>query len=398
MFNRILVPLDGSEEAERITGWLAGFVSSLGAEIELLAVIEPERLSLPEKSAHHRAVRSRRPGSGPYGRPADGLPLSGLENRRYPAIGGWDRAEPPPAFGTQVVDHATEEARRYLHHRSQFLAAMGIKATTSVAVGSPAREITRRAKSSSIDLIVMSTSRKHLVSPSVLGAVADEVLRTTPVPLLTMHAHGHSCPLPKLGKPSTIVVPLDGSELAEGAVPVALSLAKTTNAQLVFIWVLPVPRTSPDALGAGFYASYSVLNDEVTAATEYLDTFARQAHSSGLKTATRVSLGRAASGIEETTRDDPGALVVMTTHGKTGFRRWALGSVTEEVVRTSGRPVLVLPPGVHGRDRGHRDSHKRREHLASVYPALEDERSRVEKEHESQLERVHEWASRTPQL
>ena len=363
MFNRILMPLDGSEEAERITGWLMGFAGNIGAEIELLAVVDPKQLSLADRSARRRDVRPRGAGSGQYDKSEDGLPsspfASALGDARVAVIGGWDRGEPPPPFGTQVVDRAVQEARKYLRHRAQVFAAVDLKATTAVAVGDPADEIVRRGKSPDIDMIVMTTRRKWALAPGVLGSVADKVLRSTPVPLLTMHPQGLSCPLPFSDEPNIIVVPLDGSELSERAVPVALTLAKTLGAWLLFIRVVPSLHSGTGEFGFSDYPSYYTLDTEKEQAATYLAEFVERARRDGVDASSWTPTGRAASRIVEGIEDEPGALVVMSTHGASGFQRWAVGSVTGEVIRISGHPVLVLPPGAYGDAADRREARSR---------------------------------------
>ena len=308
MFKRILVPLDGSEQAERICGWVIGFANSIDAEVELLTVIDPGRRTLP------------------------------------------------------VEDQATEPARRYLHRRARTFEAYGVRTTSHVAVGNPAEEIVARAGTPGIDLIAMATRRGSALARGVLGSVTDRVLRSTPVALLTMHFHGVSCPLPRLGKPGTIVVPLDGSDLSATAIPVAVSLAKATEADVVFIRVLPPPYFGAAEPGGQFFPPYCDLDEERGEASYYLSGFVEQAQSEGVTAAACTAVGNAARCIVEFVEDQPDALVVMSTHGASGFRRWIVGSVTEKVIRSSGQPVLALTPKTEVNEPGH----DRSEELSAV--------------------------------
>lgn len=81
-------------------------------------------------------------------------------------------------------------------------------------------------------------------------------------------------------------------------------------------------------------------------ADKYLDGIAERLRTKGLEVGKRVITGSPAHVIVELAQETPRAIVVMTTHGRSGFIRWILGSVTENVVRASGDLVLVIPPTV----------------------------------------------------
>ncbi|MBM3958018.1 MAG: universal stress protein [Gemmatimonadetes bacterium] len=298
MFNRILVPLDGSEHAERICGCVIGFAKAIGADVELFAVVGS-------------VERAPRPGA---------------------------------AAGAEAAEGAIAQARRYLEHRVLTLDEAGVKATTNVVAGSPAEEIVKRASSPDIDMIAMATRRESALARGILGSVTDRVLHSTPVPLLTIRpadAHGAFA---KRGRPGTIVVPLDGSELGESAVPVSLFLAKALEAEVLFLQALPPPYVAAGELGVQFYASDYGISEEREQVLSYLARFVERARSEGVEATPRAAVGSAAACIIEAIESQAGALVVMSTHGASGFKRWIVGSVTDKVIRSSGRPVLVLPP------------------------------------------------------
>jgi nucleotide-binding universal stress UspA family protein len=76
----------------------------------------------------------------------------------------------------------------------------------------------------------------------------------------------------------------------------------------------------------------------------YLDKFVETAKSHGVTAHARALFGGPASRIIEESGAVEGALIVMSTRGASGFARWALGSIADKVVRSSGHPVLVVPP------------------------------------------------------
>jgi nucleotide-binding universal stress UspA family protein len=80
-------------------------------------------------------------------------------------------------------------------------------------------------------------------------------------------------------------------------------------------------------------------------ASGYLTGVGKELERQGVPVRWDVLRGTAGHRIVEFARETPGSMVVMTTHGRSGLRRWVLGSVADEVVRASGEPVLVVRPG-----------------------------------------------------
>ena len=140
-----------------------------------------------------------------------------------------------------------------------------------------------------------------------------------------------------------IIVPLDGSKLAESALPEAEKLARLTGAELVLLRV--IDYSSRDRLGDfgllyEYEAMAKALEEERELASAYLaDVSARVAADGHAVSATLLS-GIAAKAIVGIAK--PGDAIVMATHGRTGMRRWFIGSIAEEVLRHSSVPVLLV--------------------------------------------------------
>ena len=143
-------------------------------------------------------------------------------------------------------------------------------------------------------------------------------------------------------KLETIVVPLDGSIVAESALPHALDLAgPDTTIVLVRAVEAPVFGT-----GDALLAQVRVVREAET----YLDMVRDRILAEGAaKVATSVWYGGSASAITEAAEAANADLLVMTTHGRTGVGRFILGSVTEAVLRRSPVPVLVVRDGLPSR-------------------------------------------------
>jgi nucleotide-binding universal stress UspA family protein len=142
---------------------------------------------------------------------------------------------------------------------------------------------------------------------------------------------------------SRIVVPLDGSDVAEFALPAALEMARRFGAPLHLVRVVDPPPTS-FAFGVdSMIAARSMAvqrQTERTLATEYLKENASELARDGIEVTTEILNGAAPSELVRTMRK--GDLLVMSSHGRSGIARWYLGSVAEQVVRQATVPVLVV--------------------------------------------------------
>ena len=137
----------------------------------------------------------------------------------------------------------------------------------------------------------------------------------------------------------TLLVPLDGSELAARAVPFATALATRAGWSLLLLRAVDTFRGQTDAAEPA----------EKQAAQEALDAVAASLEAVGVRAVTRVVEGHAQAQILAAATDDDVRLVVMSTHGRSGVGRFVYGSVADTVLRHTPVPVLVVPP--HGVER-----------------------------------------------
>jgi nucleotide-binding universal stress UspA family protein len=293
---RILVGLDGSPLAESILGSVRALARRLGAEVSLLHVVH-----LP--ASFH----------------AEGdVTLDGL------------------------VERERREAERYLHRIARELETAGVTAHTAVAVGEPAAEIVRSADRDDVDLLALATHGRSGVQRWLHGSVADAVLHTTTRPLLLLR--------PSLGAPpgavERLIVPLDGSAIAEDALPTGRELARRLDVPLELLGVVePVTLAfagDPIAQTAFDYPRMLAMLEEGTRA--YLDAIAARERRDGLRVETTVRTGVAPDTIARVHAERPGSLLVIGSHGRTGWRAAVLGSVARRVVALSTGPVMVVRP------------------------------------------------------
>lgn len=187
-----------------------------------------------------------------------------------------------------------------------------------VELGRPADEILRAA-GTGFEAVVMTTHGRSGLGRAVRGSVAEEVLRRSPIPVLLSTSHGTRLSGP--GEPFLrLLVPLDGSELAYRALPLAATVARQSGAEVV-LFRSEAEEAEPGCL-------------------EHAERLLRERGVRRIERLIDRSEGPAAAilaAIERCRAD----LAVMTTHGRSGLERLRLGSVAEEVLRASPCPVLV---------------------------------------------------------
>ncbi len=142
-----------------------------------------------------------------------------------------------------------------------------------------------------------------------------------------------------------ILVPLDGSPLAEAVLPYAEDLARSTGAELVFLRVTPNPVAeiglADPTLVAGYIEEVNRLEAE---ATRKLETLCSELESAGFRASFLVREGLVAETIMDVAKFMEADVIAMSTHGRSGISRWLLGSVADRIVNHSEIPVLLIRP------------------------------------------------------
>jgi len=309
MYRRILVPLDGSKLAERVLPYARLLAKAQHVPIELLRVFD------------------RLPGV--------------LAN----SAGGQGADCSATAF--------RNEANEYIEQIASSVRGVGVEVTVACREGDPASLIIREAEQHSNTLIAMSTHGRSGVGRWVFGSVTDKVLHSTTGYMLivrgTSKEKSHSDV--KLG---AIIVPLDGSDLAEQSLPVASALSQSLGIRVSLVTATSTIEEAMSTISfqemgvdacKGIPSPEDISKEMDGDARSYLDkrreTLIRQGVTS---IETQLLHGSAAGAIVDLVQETSDNLVVMTTHGRSGMGRWVLGSVTDRVVRESGDPVLVIRP------------------------------------------------------
>jgi nucleotide-binding universal stress UspA family protein len=221
----------------------------------------------------------------------------------------------------------------YLDATAKRLASTSpVPVTTALLAGSNllaefvADGILERARACETDLIVMSTHARGLLSRIGFGSIADELARRAGVPVLVLPPRETAPTLIPEPTLDDVLIPLDGSPLAEQVLCPALELALLMEARCGLLRV-----------AAGL--------PEVAKAEKYLNGVAARLEGNGLTVRTHVVVARhQAEAILEEAAARTGSLIALATHGRGGLTRLLLGSVANKLVRAAASPLLIYRP------------------------------------------------------
>ena len=296
MFSRMLIPLDGSKTAENVLPYGRRLAAVAHVAVELLGVVEM----------------------------AD--------------IAG-DIAANQATYAEALIREAVRNSTEYLESVARTFRNGKVRCT--VEQGRPQDVITAAAAAESDTLIAMATHGRSGVSRWLLGSVTEKVLRGTSNPLLVVRAPGDS-KTDGEAVLSSVIVPLDGSDIAETILSPVAALAKALEMQVILLRVYGVPLAT---YGEDDYyvPDYLELKDQIKdEADSYLNSRAGLLRQQGVAEVSTVIIeGSAADAIISLARKTPDNLVAMSPYGRSGLQRWILGSVTEKVVRHCEDPVLI---------------------------------------------------------
>ncbi len=292
MFEKIVVPLDGSDTAETALPYAEEFAHRLNSELVLYHVCGSE---------HEHFVRM---------------------HKVY-----------------------LDEISRGIEERLRARQAPAMKVTTQIDVGQPAENVCNLVQDQQIGLVIMSAVGASVPRVAhALGSVADEVCRTVPVPVLLIRPEfaRRAAGAPQLV--SSILVPTDGSELSDRVLPVAEELSQRLNAGITLFRmariVNPAGLDGADTLGINYLQLTQ--QQEQLVRSDLLE-LEKRLQAKGITVASEVTTGTdAAEEIIQIGTKVGADLVVMSTHGRSGIQRWAMGSIAERVLRHGTLPLLLV--------------------------------------------------------
>ncbi|MFN0145430.1 MAG: universal stress protein [Dehalococcoidia bacterium] len=238
-------------------------------------------------------------------------------------------ADREPAPTPAELDRAREIFNGYVAAIMRTEAAAAIPYGTRVVQGSAAVNILNLSLGA--QFIVLASHGRSGIQATLIGSVADKVVRGATVPVLVMPMRG-----PATLSDGPIVVGVDGSALAEVGLEVARDLAKRRHSPLTI-----VRAYGPLVEGGVEFVSYpfDFMASVEDASKEYLRSIAAPGEETVCTMAPALDAITAAA-------DRAGAsLVVLTSHGKSFGGRIALGSTTDRFLHSSRRPLLIVPVG-----------------------------------------------------
>jgi nucleotide-binding universal stress UspA family protein len=289
IFKRILVPLDGSPMAERALVPALALAEAISARVIVLRVVIPLSLNLD------------------------------------------------PNFYQLIIRQRQDDATRYLRSIQSRFSSSPANLETQVIVGRGARSIINYAKEDDIDLIVISSHGSSGINRWIYGGVANKVLHNAPCATVLIHSQAQAEPFTL----RRILLPLDGSTIAEQALEPALALAEAALAEILLLRVTTVPQVSVQPVPGwpGFDAIRDAAEHEANA---YLQSVQAAVADSPVPTSLNVISGAVAEDIIDVAECKKVDLIVICSHGLSGVERWAFGSVTEKVLRGANCATLVI--------------------------------------------------------
>lgn len=145
-----------------------------------------------------------------------------------------------------------------------------------------------------------------------------------------------------------ILVPTDFSEHAEHALKVAAQIARKNDSEIIILHMLELPHQTNDAIFGGVSIPETMLF--MQKANETLDNISESSFLDGISVTEMVKMDKPIHGITQVSREHNIDLIVMGSHGSSGFEELLIGSNTEKVVRNSEIPVLVIKKDVSNFD------------------------------------------------
>jgi nucleotide-binding universal stress UspA family protein len=307
MLKKILVPLDTSKLAEIALPYAEELAIKLGSEVILLHV----------------------------GTLADGM----------------DTAEHNVYLGKMVA--ATERRIK----KSPVLSPGAKVKVKSALLGSPSiitnppEEILDYADKEKISLIIMGTHGRTGIRRWALGSTANKVAKAAKCPLLLIRAGAGA---PKKVSPGKILVPLDGSQPGEAVLPYIEALASRLKSKVSLLTVVePLYHIYPYSEGVGYYGSAGVIRVPYTeaemkpmtlVAEKYVKDINEKLSAKGIQTSYEIKTGSPGEEIIRAEAEIRPDMVVMSTHGHSGFGRFDHGSVADKVLHAGNTPLLLVRP------------------------------------------------------
>lgn len=238
-----------------------------------------------------------------------------------------------------------KQVEEQLWQQAKKLRATGLDVGIDIEIGSPAMCIIEAAQKKQAALIAMVTHGFSGFQRWALGSVTDKVVQATSTPVFVVRSSEYAVAseLPIIKR---VLVPLDGSERSQQALPFATKLAACAHGSLHLLHVVE-PENGIDLNEPGVNERLGVRRDQALAemsrlAEHELMNLDDEMRSGAIKVSWHVCVGYPAEQIIKEADWQQSDVIVMATHGYSGFQRWALGSVADKVLHATPTPLVLV--------------------------------------------------------
>jgi len=226
---------------------------------------------------------------------------------------------------------------------------ISVQVMSEIVTGYPAEEILRYSRKHKIDLIIMATHGRSGINHWAMGSVAYKVMRSERVPVCLISARINDETILEKAKGKTILVPLNGGKHSEAVLPFVEKLVKQVGVEhmeAMLISVCEEPEISSDypsnmPLSWEEHIEMERAKCKLVAGT-YLADVSNRLKNADLRVQFEVLLGKPEYEIIKYAKENNTSLIAMCTHGRSGFSRWAYGSVAEQVMLGSLTPIMMV--------------------------------------------------------
>ena len=298
MYTKLLIPLDGSKTAEKVLPYARFLAESLNIPAELTTVFD-----IAEFAGHIAPEKARDLNS--------------------------------------IIHDGLGRSLKYLQRIATTFPMNNVKCT--VETGRAEDIIIAKGDADPRALIGMATHGRSGITRWLLGSVAEKILRGASNALFLVKATERAN-TEGWSTVKSMIVPLDGSELAESVLPTVAGLAKKLSVRVILFRAYNLPATLYGGIDGYSVPNIDELVPELSAeARRYLEEKVLALKRLGVEQVVYdLKEGFSADEIIRVARNTPENFIAMSTHGRSGVKRWVLGSVTETVVRHSADPVLII--------------------------------------------------------
>ena len=303
----------------------------------------------------------------PFGEHA--LPLALSLARRAGAQLHLVHVHAAPRIGSaQAADQARWDGERAYFDRlvQRLQTSWDVPITTQLLSGPVVQALREYATVAETDLIVMTTHGRGTLSNAWIGSIPDTLIRCVSLPVLLVRPAERRPDLQGETAVKHVLVPLDGSALAEQMLTYAAELCRLTQAECTLLQAVEPLFTAYWPELPMIVADDQALEQLQAQAQAYLNHVAAELRGEGLRVQTATVVEQAATAVLDYARDHAVDLIALETHGHSGLVRWIVGGVADKIIRAAGMPVLLhRPPGggewIHDEAAGHRHTARRRQ-------------------------------------